>query len=87
MEPIILPGEDGNDIKLFVVEETMLSGNKYLLVCDNDNEEEDAEASILKEVSTDDNEVVYEFVEDDVEFEAVAKIFDELVGEDADLDF
>ncbi|MBQ5425969.1 MAG: DUF1292 domain-containing protein [Pseudobutyrivibrio sp.] len=87
MEPIILPGEDGNDIKLFVVEETMLSGNKYLLVCDNDNEDEDAEASILKEVSVEGDESVYEFVEDDVEFEAVAKLFDELVGEDADLDY
>ena len=59
MEPIILPGEDGNDIKLFVVEETMLSGNKYLLVCDNDNEDEDAEASILKEVSVEGDESVY----------------------------
>ena len=87
MEPIILPGEDGNDIKLFVVEETMLSGNKYLLVCDNDNEDEDAEASILKEVSVEGDESVYEFVEDDVEFEAVAKLFDELVGEDADIEF
>lgn len=87
MEPIILPGEDGNDIKLFVVEETMLSGNKYLLVCDNDNEDEDAEASILKEVSVEGDESVYEFVEDDVEFEAVAKLFDELVGDDADLDY
>ena len=87
MEPIYLPDEDGNEIKLFVVEETQLSGIKYLLVCESDNEEEDSDAYILKEVSVDGDDVVYEFVEDDVEFDAVAKLFDELVGDDADIDY
>ena len=87
MEPIYLPDEDGNEIKLFVVEETQLSGIKYLLVCESDNEEEDSDAYILKEVSVDGDDVVYEFVEDDVEFDAVAKLFEELVGDDADIDF
>ena len=86
MEPIYLPDEDGNQIKLFVVEETQLSGIKYLLVCESDNEEEDSDAYILKEVSVDGDDVVYEFVEDDVEFDAVAKLFDELVGDEADLE-
>ena len=48
MEPIILPGENGEQIKLFVVEETKVSGHKYLLVCDSEDENEDADASILK---------------------------------------
>ena len=86
MEPIYLPDEDGNQIKLFVVEETQLSGIKYLLVCESDNEEEDSDAYILKEVSVEGEDVVYEFVEDDVEFDAVAKLFDELVGDEADLE-
>lgn len=86
MEPIYLPDEDGNEIKLFVVEETQLSGIKYLLVCESDNEEEDSDAYILKEVSVDGDDVVYEFVEDDVEFDAVAKLFEELVGDDADIE-
>ena len=86
MEPIYLPDEDGNQIKLFVVEETQLSGIKYLLVCESDNEEEDSDAYILKEVSVEGEDVVYEFVEDDVEFDAVAKLFDELVGDEADIE-
>ena len=86
MEPIYLPDEDGNQIKLFVVEETQVSGIKYLLVCESDNEEEDSEAYILKEVAVEGDEVVYEFVEDDVEFEAVAKLFGELVGDEADIE-
>ena len=86
MEPLYLPDEDGNQIKLFVVEETQLSGIKYLLVCESDNEEEDSDAYILKEVSVEGDDVVYEFVEDDVEFDAVAKLFEELVGDEADIE-
>lgn len=87
MEPIYLPDEDGNQIKLFVVEETQLSGVKYLLVCESDDENEDSDAYILKEVSAEGEDIVYEFVEDDVEFDAVAKLFEELVGDEADMDY
>ena len=59
MEKIILSGEDGEDIEFFVLEETQLSGNKYLLVCDSEDENEDAEAAILKEVSADGDDVIY----------------------------
>lgn len=86
MDKIIFTGDDGENIEFFVIEETVVSGNKYLLVCDNEDEEE-AEATILKEINADSDEAVYEFVEDDVEFAAVAKLFDELVGEDADIDY
>ena len=86
MDKIIFTGDDGENIEFFVIEETVVSGNKYLLVCDNEDEDE-AEATILKEINADGEEAVYEFVEDDVEFAAVAKLFDELVGEDADIDY
>ena len=39
----------------------------------------DTDAYILKEIASDDTDVTYEMVEDDVEFEAVVKIFEELV--------
>ena len=86
MEQIILSGLDGEDIPVYVMEETQLSGIKYLLVCDSQDEEEDANAFILKEVTDDYSELVYEIVEDDVEFDAVAKLFEELVGDEADID-
>ena len=72
---------------VYVIEETQLSGVKYLLVCDSQDENEDADAFILKEVSEDNGEVIYDVVEDDVEFDAVAKLFEELVGDDADIDY
>ena len=87
MEKIILSGADGEDLEFFVLEETQLSGIKYLLVCDSEDENEDSDATILKAVTEDEESVVYEFVEDDVEFEAVAKLFEELVSDDADIDY
>lgn len=87
MEQIILSGTDGEDLPVYVIEETQLSGVKYLLVCDSQDENEDAEAFILKEVSEDNGEVIYDVVEDDVEFDAVAKLFEELVGDEADIDY
>ncbi len=87
MDSIVLKGANDEDITLYVLEETQLSGVKYLLVCDSEDENEDSDAYILKAINEDGEDVVYEFVEDDVEFDAVAKLFEELVGDDADIDY
>ena len=44
-------------------------------------------AYILKEVSTDEEEIVYQMVEDDVEFSALAKIFSELTDDETALEY
>ena len=49
----------------------------YLLA--TEEETEDSEAWILKELSTEENDLIYEFVEDDVEFDAIARVFDEML--------
>jgi hypothetical protein len=59
---------------------------KYLLVSDG-NESGDSEAYILREVQIQDEEVLYEMVEDDVEFAALAKVFAELADEETELLF
>ena len=69
-----------------VEEETKLNGIKYLLVSDG-QESGDCEAYILKEVSTDEEEIVYQMVEDDVEFSALAKIFSELTDDETALEY
>ncbi len=76
--------EDGDEVVFHVIEETKINGVKYLLVLD-DIEEEEEEALILKEVSTEDaEEVCYDIVEDEKELTAVASIFEELL-EDLEL--
>ncbi len=84
MESITLKAPDTEEeITVFVLEETTLNEHKYLLVAEDS--EGDSDAFILKEIATDDADATYEFVEDDVEFEAVVKIFEELV-EDTDFE-
>ena len=71
-------------VEFAVEEETQLNGIKYLLVSDG-NETGDSEAYILKELKTQDEEVLYEIVDDDVEFAAIAKVFAELADEETKL--
>lgn len=87
MEKVIFIDPDTNEEIAFAVEEeTQLNGAKYLLVSDG-AEEGDSDAYILKEIHTQDEEVLYEMVEDDVEFAALAKVFSELMDEDTDVKF
>ena len=77
-EKITFETEDGQKDEFYVVEETRLNGVNYLLVADS--EEEDAECLILKDMSAEDEqEGLYVMVEDDVELEAVMKVFAELL--------
>lgn len=71
-------------VEFAVEEETQLNGTKYLLVSDG-NENGDSEAYILKEIKTQDEEVLYEMVDEDVEFAAIAKVFAELADEETQL--
>lgn len=76
-------GED-QAVEFFVLEQTKLGGVTYILV--TDSEEDDAECLILKDLSKiEEDESVYEVVEDDTELLAVSKVFEELL-EDVDIE-
>ena len=74
--------EDGEAVDLFVLEETVLSNIRYLLVTD-DVDSEQAEAFIMKEIKTENDgtqEVsTYEMVEDDKEMKKKKKVFEALL--------
>lgn len=77
--------EDGEVIDFFIVEQTRINAQNYILVTDSDDEEE-ADAYIMKDVSSDeDSEAMYVMVEDDEEIESLSKVFAELLGEDEEL--
>ncbi len=85
MEKVIfIDPETKENVEFFVVEETQVNGMRYLFV--TEEEEDDCDAYILKEVATEADDVVYEMVEDDTELAAVGKIFAELI-EDADIEY
>ncbi len=84
-EKIIFIDDEGKEVEMFVIEETRINNVNYLLVTDDDDSEE-AEAYILKDVSEEqDQEAVYEIVSDESEIDYIGKIFSELL-EDIDIE-
>lgn len=82
-EKIIFVDDSGNEIEFYVIEQTELNGITYLLVADSP--EDEGECFLFKDVSEkEDAEAVYVPVEDDVELEALTKVFAELL-EDVEL--
>lgn len=82
---ITIKDEEGNEIELYVLEETKINGAYYILTTDAP-EDEDGECYILKDVSRpEDADAVYQFVEDDNELNFVGKIFAELMDDNTEV--
>ena len=65
---------EGENIELYVVEQTRIGGVNYLLV--TEDADGDGEAMILKDLSADtEKESLYEFVTEDAELDAVGSVF------------
>lgn len=81
MEKIkFIPDGENEAVEFFIIEQTRLRGMNYLLVTESDDETEEAEAYILRDMSLDtDTEAVYEFVDDDEELDAVSELFEKLL--------
>ena len=81
MEKLTFVTEDQESVDFYIIEETRVNGINYLLVTESEDEEdEEAEAYILKDTSkAEDTEAVYEFVESEEELDAVSRIFAELL--------
>ena len=80
MEKIKFTPDTGEVVELYIVEQTMINGINYILVCDE--EEGDADALILKEkVTQDSEEAIYTVVEDDMELNAIAQVFEEMMDD------
>ena len=82
METVKFHDEELNeDLEFYVLEQTQINGDTFLLV--TEEEEGDSDAFILKQVNGQDDDLVYEMVEDDNVLDGLAKIFAELL-EDVD---
>lgn len=84
MEKIIFKDSENQDeLEVYVLEQTCINGMTYLLVAEE--EEEDSVAYILKEILTENDEIIYAMVEDDVELNAISKVFAEML-DDVDIE-
>ena len=84
LESIKVYDEDGEEVELYVIEQTQVAGNTYLLATEDEDSEE-SEMWIFKQAGTGADEVYYETIEDDRELEAVAKVFEAML-EDCDIE-
>ena len=68
--------EDGTDVEFSIIDNVASGTDRYLLVVETEKMDEDeTQALILKEVAIDANDITYEMVEDDAEFDRVAELF------------
>lgn len=72
----------GEKIELYVLEQTCINGISYLLA--TEEEEEDSVAYIFKEIKTENEDVIYAMVEEDVELNVISRVFAEMLD---DVDF
>ena len=78
MDKIKFVTDEGETVEFYVEEQTRVNGTDYLLVTDSMDDE--ANAYILKDSSEEtDPEADYVMVEDDVELEAMSKVFSQMM--------
>ncbi len=81
-DKITFTDEEGIVVEFTVIEEAMLGGVNYLLVVDEENDEE---AYILTEVRSEEGEVVYEVLDNEEQLPIIMDYFNALL-DDIDLE-
>ena len=83
---IVMIMEDGSEQEFTILEQTVYNGSSYILVTDAPDDE-DGECYIMKDVSDpEDDEAVFESVEDDEEFDAVMGLFEDMLSGEIDIE-
>lgn len=81
MQSINFITDEGEEIPFNIIEQTTLAGKDFLLVTDSDTQEDEAQVYIMQEISDQDDQTIYEFVEDEAQLEALSKVFEELLDD------
>lgn len=81
MQSINFITDEGEEIPFYIIEQTTLAGKDFLLVTDSDTPENEAQVYIMQEISDQDDQTIYEFVEDEAQLEALSKVFEELLDD------
>lgn len=81
MQSVNFITDEGEEIPFYIIEQTTLAGKDFLLVTDSDTDEDEAEVYIMQEISDQEDQTVYEFVEDEAQLEALSKVFAELLDD------
>ena len=75
-EVVTMTDENGDAVEFSIIDNVDCGGERYLLVVETElMDDDETDAIILKEVSINTDDVTYELVEDDAEFDRVADLF------------
>ncbi len=75
-EVVTMTDENGEEISFSIIDQVACGGERYLLVVETEMlDDDETDAVILKEASINTDDVTYELVEDDAEFDRVADLF------------
>lgn len=75
-EVVTMTDENGDAVEFSIIDNVVCGGERYLLVVETElMDDDETDAIILKEVSINTDDVTYELVEDDAEFDRVADLF------------
>ncbi|MBQ9155605.1 MAG: DUF1292 domain-containing protein [Eubacterium sp.] len=88
IESIPFLTDDNTEIEFYILEQTTINGNNYLLVSEDQmiRDDEDTVVYIMKEIPGESGDMVsYEIVEDEEELENVSRVFEQLM-EDLDIE-
>ena len=82
-ETIMLTDENGDEAEFVIIDTLENEGESYILVVETGYiDDEDAEYMLLKKVEEEGEDVSYELIEDDDEFDKIAALFAEKSDED-----
>jgi uncharacterized protein YrzB (UPF0473 family) len=85
-ETVTMTDETGAEVEFSIIDNVACGGERYLLVVETElMDDDETDAIILKEVSINTDDVTYELVEDDAEFDRVADLFSQK-AEDYDVE-
>jgi len=85
-DTITMTDENGEEREFVVIDSFEDKGVNYMLVVDaGEMDDEESEAFVLKEVSSDGDESVFEFIDDDEEFDRIVNLFQD-GSEDYDIE-
>lgn len=75
-EIITMFGDDGEEVEFTVINAMEHNGTNYLLVIETEfADDNETEALLLKEISENGEEFFYATVDDDIEFDKIAELF------------
>ena len=81
----MIDDETEEEIEFVVIDRKKMNDTEYILVIESkDIDDDEAEAAILKVVSESEDDITYDVIEDDEEFEAAAGLFE---GEDYEVEY